>query len=144
MADLNPGGSAVASVVAKQMPLWRTTRYRREAESPDSAKFTAELKQANSPNHAGLGQNVLYVDGYVEFQPTPFCGMPRPVPGDVGPRDNIYIRHFKLATGSPKPANADPIIGPPMDQYDSVLLPVASTGAAKRKAATAATKPSRP
>lgn len=34
-----------------------------------------ELARANSPNHAKVGQNVLYAYGNVEFSRTPFCGV---------------------------------------------------------------------
>src|SRR4051812_8319804 len=51
-------------------------------------KFDAEpftLAQANSNNHNKAGQNVLYADGHVSFQTTPYCGV-----GTGGRRDNIY------------------------------------------------------
>ena len=48
----------------------------------------AQIVAANSPNHAGDGQNVLYGDGHVDWSQTPFCGMPRRITGV--PRDNIY------------------------------------------------------
>ena len=35
------------------------------------------ISKLNSANHQKKGQNVLYVDGRVEFQTTPFCGPPR-------------------------------------------------------------------
>jgi hypothetical protein len=55
----------------------------------------------NSPNHAGLGQNVLYVAGHVKFQRCRRCG-------HVG--DDIYInRNRRLAAGC--------------DRFDSVLAP---------------------
>jgi prepilin-type N-terminal cleavage/methylation domain-containing protein/prepilin-type processing-associated H-X9-DG protein len=34
-----------------------------------------ELARANSRNHGGAGQNVLYADGHVSFQTTPYCGV---------------------------------------------------------------------
>jgi prepilin-type processing-associated H-X9-DG protein len=37
--------------------------------------------KGNSNNHDKAGQNVLYADGHVSFQPTPFCGLGN---------DNIY------------------------------------------------------
>jgi prepilin-type processing-associated H-X9-DG protein len=45
-----------------------------------------EMRRANSNNHGGAGQNVLYGDGHVDFQRTPYCGYR----GDDGPGDNIY------------------------------------------------------
>jgi prepilin-type processing-associated H-X9-DG protein len=43
------------------------------------------LAKANSNNHGQAGQNVLYADGHVQFQPTPYCGV-----GEGAVRDNIY------------------------------------------------------
>ena len=43
------------------------------------------LARANSTNHGQAGQNVLYADGHVQFQPTPYAGV-----GDGAVRDNIY------------------------------------------------------
>src|SRR5581483_2989744 len=83
-ADKNPGGD-----VAKA--------------TKDSSE--EQLKSANSPNHNGEGQNVLYGDGHVEFEKTPLCGVDQ---------DNIYARG--------EHAEGDPVIGSPMNANDSVLL----------------------
>lgn len=82
----------------------------------------AEMMKANSPNHGGEGQNVCYGDGHVEWQSTPFCGQAE---RQGGPRDNIYCRGAG-ATG-------DPIIGPGVGAFDSVLLPPADYKAAGSK-----------
>jgi len=54
----------------------------------------SEMQKANSNNHNGDGQNVLYADGHVEFQTTPFAGMVIVGNGNASfnPtfRDNIY------------------------------------------------------
>lgn len=97
MADLNPGGDALAKL--------------------EAGAAEEELKKGNSPNHDRMGQNVLYADGHVDWSATPFCGQKRE--DDVP--DNIYTRH--LAKDAPK--DADPIMGPAMDKEDSVLLPSA-------------------
>jgi prepilin-type processing-associated H-X9-DG protein len=47
--------------------------------------------ELNSPNHAFKGQNVLYLDGHVEFQSTPFAG---------AKNDNIWIRWVPVSPGS--------------------------------------------
>ncbi|HWP40530.1 MAG TPA: hypothetical protein VNL70_06350 [Tepidisphaeraceae bacterium] len=67
------------------------------------------MKQGNSRNHDGDGQNVLYGDGHVEFQATPFCGIER---------DNIYARRA-AASGL---ASGD-VVNSPYDGNDNVLLP---------------------
>jgi prepilin-type processing-associated H-X9-DG protein len=82
------------------------------------------MKDANTLNHNGDGQNVLYADGHVEFQNTPFCGMLRNA-GDSSPRfrDNIYT----YGAGS----RASPgvgVRGAPADALDSVLLPTSQDG----------------
>ena len=59
MADKNPGISALGSNVT-------------------APAYTAEpfdIAQANSNNHGRAGQNVLYADGHVAFQTTPYCGV---------------------------------------------------------------------
>ncbi len=84
-ADLNPGTTDGRNVLGLTIA------------SPSS-----EMRKANSTNHEGDGQNVLYGDGHVEFQNNPFCGTQR---------DNIYTSaDGKLAAS---PVNGD----------DSVLLP---------------------
>jgi prepilin-type processing-associated H-X9-DG protein len=97
MADLNPGGEALVKL--------------------DANAGEEELKKGNSPNHEQLGQNVLFADGHVEWVTTPFCGQKH----DDGTPDNIYTR----ALPKDAPKDADPIMGPAMDQHDSVLLPSA-------------------
>jgi prepilin-type N-terminal cleavage/methylation domain-containing protein/prepilin-type processing-associated H-X9-DG protein len=75
------------------------------------------MANANTNNHNGDGQNVLYADGHVEFQNTPFCGMLRPGAGINSFRDNIYT-----ASGGTNPTGGKTDEGP-QDQYDSIMLP---------------------
>ena len=89
-ADINPGGAALLQLTA--------------ASSPQ------QLHAGNSPNHAGVGQEVLYGDGHVEFQQTPFAG----VKGD-----NIYT-----AASAGGPSLDGSVAGPD----DSFLLPTATAG----------------
>jgi prepilin-type N-terminal cleavage/methylation domain-containing protein/prepilin-type processing-associated H-X9-DG protein len=60
------------------------------------------LEQANSLNHEQDGQNVLYADGHVTFQPTCLCGMSQ---------DNIYTNQANLVPESP------------LNSTDAILLP---------------------
>jgi prepilin-type processing-associated H-X9-DG protein len=82
------------------------------------------MSAANSPNHAGEGQNVLYADGHVDWNDTIFCGAPRPVAGarvGVTLRDNIFCFGADTNLSSPS-AGTD---GAPQDAADSVVLPTA-------------------
>ena len=75
-----------------------------------------DMQNANTNNHNGDGQNVLYADGHVEFQNTPFCGMIRPVASGQSFRDNVY-------TATNKEAKSGHTAGGPQDQLDSILYP---------------------
>jgi prepilin-type processing-associated H-X9-DG protein len=104
-ADMNPGAPAVVSV------------------TPNSTR--QQMMPANSRNHNGDGQNVLYADGHVEFQNTPFCGMPRNPAKPGAYRDNIYT--FGAGFGG---AAGVGVKGPHADAEDSVLLPSEPDGPA--------------
>jgi prepilin-type processing-associated H-X9-DG protein len=84
--DMNPG----------------VTEDRVNVATVTTVSSSADMRRANSPNHDGDGQNVLYGDGHVEFQQNPFVGVKR---------DNIYTSQFGGVVASS--ANGD----------DSVLLP---------------------
>ena len=101
-ADINPGPPGLLAV------------------TPTSPRV--QMAQANSRNHNGDGQNVLYAVGHVEFQNTPFCGMARPGATTTaqGFRDHIYTSS-KTNTGSTGSGN-------PIDQLDSILLPTDDVG----------------
>jgi prepilin-type processing-associated H-X9-DG protein len=62
------------------------------------------MEKANSRNHYGDGQSILFGDGHVEWFPNPFAGVNQ---------DNIYT-------------SADGSFGPPASMNDSVLLPVSN------------------
>ena len=94
-ADINPG---VGDSYDPQVP---------DVTSPVSA-----MKKANSRNHNGDGENVLYGDGHVEFQLNPFCGVKR---------DNIYT--ISGSTDGSKPKGSGIEGGSPKWAGDSVILP---------------------
>jgi prepilin-type N-terminal cleavage/methylation domain-containing protein/prepilin-type processing-associated H-X9-DG protein len=52
----------------------------------------------NSRNHEGVGQNVLYADGHVQWQTSPKCG--------IG-GDDIYVNQNGQPGGAPLSANDD-------------------------------------
>jgi prepilin-type N-terminal cleavage/methylation domain-containing protein/prepilin-type processing-associated H-X9-DG protein len=78
----------------------------------------ALMAAANSNNHGNKGQNVLYADGHVDFQTTPYCGALHP---DTGIRDNIYTAG--AGDGGITDESALPV-----DAHDSVLLPTDDQG----------------
>jgi prepilin-type processing-associated H-X9-DG protein len=82
------------------------------------------MADANTNNHNGDGQNVLYADGHVEFANTPYAGSPRPVAN--APRDHIYtagaIDNPGATTGAITGAKG------PQHQLDSYLLPTDDAG----------------
>jgi prepilin-type processing-associated H-X9-DG protein len=81
-----------------------------------------EMMGANTPNHRGDGQNVLYADGHVDWSGTVFCGAPRPVLN--APRDNIYAYGADTNVTTPSAG----FRGAPQDQFDSVIMPTFDIG----------------
>ncbi|QOV90815.1 type II secretion system protein [Humisphaera borealis] len=93
--------------------------------NPNSSSVTAvlytssrlEMARGNSNNHSNDGQQVVYVDGHVEWQTSPFCGIPvtnQPY------RDNIYTSGPATATATGSGSSAT---GLPNRRDDSILLP---------------------
>jgi prepilin-type processing-associated H-X9-DG protein len=89
-ADMNPGGDALLKLTA---------------QSP-----VAQMQEGNSLNHGREGQNVLYGDGHVAFESSPFSGVNQ---------DNIY-------TSGKTGDKALVVVGPPTGPDDSILLPTAN------------------
>jgi hypothetical protein len=77
-----------------------------------------EMKAANSNNHRNKGQNVVYGDFHVTFQPTPYCGAVHPTTGII---DNIYT----AGTGDNGICGDTAL---PVDAKDAVLLPTDDPG----------------
>jgi prepilin-type processing-associated H-X9-DG protein len=65
-ADFTRKGGATAKYLATQ-PAFVQEAWRGQAVSG--------AWELNSPNHAFKGQNVLYLDGHVEWQDHPYCGV---------------------------------------------------------------------
>ena len=108
MADKNPGVSPATGSNAAG-PAW------------DAAPF--DLARANSNNHDRAGQNVLYTDGHVAFQLTPYCGV-----GHEGERDNIYtaLQRTPVPRGQTPPVQGNGVVGRdvgPAWERDSYLVP---------------------
>jgi hypothetical protein len=69
---------------------------------PTTASSAKDMRRANSNNHDGDGQNVLFGDGHVDFLQNPFVGVQR---------DNIFTN------------KKGQVVASPVDATDSVLLP---------------------
>ena len=78
---------------------------------PNNTSSAKDMKQANSNNHDGDGQNVLFGDGHVEFLQNPFVGVQR---------DNIFTRQTTNSQVSDSWANT---LKGSFNANDSVLLP---------------------
>jgi len=89
-ADINPGTSGTDDDVVK----------------PNNTSSANTIKLANSNNHGGEGQNVLFGDGHVEFCKNPFVG----VQGD-----NIFTNQLGQVVASPRRQWEDSILLPTDD-----------------------------
>jgi len=83
------------------------------------------IVNANSNNHGGDGQNVLYADGHVDWTPTPYAGSPRPLTGT--PRDHIFTS-LSAAPTTALGTHIGDTTAQPWDQYDSFMLPTDDNG----------------
>ena len=82
-----------------------------KAEINIQANDSATIKSyGNSPNHAQAGQEVLYADGHVDFESTPFCGYET---------DNIFTRGGAAFNAAVGPS----MIDAPYTSGDTVMLP---------------------
>jgi prepilin-type N-terminal cleavage/methylation domain-containing protein/prepilin-type processing-associated H-X9-DG protein len=83
---------------------------------PNNTSSAKDMKFANSNNHDGDGQNILFGDGHVEFLQNPFVGVQR---------DNIYTRSAPGGISASGNDMAASLKGS-RDANDSVLLPTDS------------------
>lgn len=118
-----------------------------------------QLRSINSPNHDGDGQNVLYADGSVNFEVSPYTGVGRTRrQGATGPDDGDHL--FTALAAQPlvdtQPRHNEPgvtglNVGPAY-RYDAMLVPAAgypehylkpaaASSARARVPATQATQP---
>jgi len=100
--DLNPGKSG--------------TTYDVNAPT-DANSASSVMKKANSANHTGSGENLLYGDGHVSYEPNPFNGTKR---------DNVYtcgVANDDTKTTSTAACDANSDGANPKWYGDSVLIP---------------------
>jgi len=93
-----------------------TSNYDVTAPADQSASSSV-MKKANSPNHNGAGENLMYGDGHVQFESNPFSGTKRDCVYTNSPNDTT-------ATSQKEPTQAADNI--PGWQSDSVLIPTAT------------------
>jgi prepilin-type N-terminal cleavage/methylation domain-containing protein len=102
--DINPGVT--------------TPNYDVKAPANESSASSV-MRKANSPNHNGAGQNLMYGDGHVNFEANPFQGAKRDCVYTYSTADNITTSQQEPTIGSA--TNSTPGWG-----MDSVLIPTAS------------------
>lgn len=121
MNDTKPGGFALMADKNPGRPAAMV--------APDSSP--RDLAKANSPNHRGAGQNVLYADGSVGFIRTPYCGS-----GGTthSPGDNIYTARAARPATQPAHEVHFAVVGvvgrvySPVSNDDSYLVPTIEDG----------------
>jgi prepilin-type processing-associated H-X9-DG protein len=89
----------------------------------DQSAPALDFRKANSRNHGGAGQNVLYGDGHVAFERTPYCGY---YESRTGPRDNIYTADAAATTAPTTGPSSRGLFGrkfAPSKWGDSYLVP---------------------
>jgi len=115
---LNVTTGAEFAIFADKNPAGASGYDLSQANETSSSQF---MQKANSPNHQGQGENVLYGDGHAEFQQNPFCG---------SKRDCIYtVSGSTNGTGDITTNKANPPSGgtcSPKWSGDTVLLPTAN------------------
>ena len=106
-ADMNPGDSGTGGP--------QGTGTAPETVTTGSPPLVMQL--GNSLNHTSEGQNVLYADGHVEWQTTPFAGENRGQSSSTW-LDNIYT----VQTGT-LASTGGAVSGLPFDNLDTIMLP---------------------
>jgi len=105
--DMNPGDTGNGGP--------KGTGTAPETVSPSSAPL--DMQVGNSLNHISEGQNVLYGDGHVEWQVTPFAGETR------GQGSNTWQDNIFTVQPTSNAQSGGAVQGQPFDNLDSILLP---------------------
>jgi len=112
-ADMNPGDSTTGG------PTGNGT----SPASVDTTSAPLDMDRGNSNNHNNEGQNVLYADGHVEWQPSPYAGETRGQ-GTQTWQDNIYT--VAISTTSHTGGADGGSNSLPNDSFDTIMLPAAA------------------
>jgi len=91
-----PAGGPSANDAVTDKALNDRPRFEEDTDEPkqwnlDNQDGIKDAWEMNSPNHKFKGQNVLYLDGHVEWRTNPYCGTQY---------DNIWIMKQAAAGGS--------------------------------------------
>lgn len=106
-SDMNPGDSSTGG------PKGDGTR----PESVTTGSAPLDMQLGNSMNHNSEGQNVLYADGHVEWQSTPYAGENR------GQNSNVWLDNIYTVQTSNQASTGGVVSGLPYDDRDAVMLP---------------------
>lgn len=79
-----------------------------------------DMQMGNSLNHNSEGQNVLYADGHVEWQSTPYAGENR------GTNSNTWLDNIYTVQTSNLASSGGVVSGLPYDDKDAIMLPCAN------------------
>ena len=115
-ADINPGNTP------PPVPGTTTTIGPKDVD-PTSSR--TQMMGANSPNHLGEGQNVMYGDFHVEWYPSCFAGS-QIGSGSNTYQDNIYTANNASSSSGYSGKNAIGATSLPYDRFDTIMLPTAT------------------
>ncbi|HEY8751979.1 MAG TPA: prepilin-type N-terminal cleavage/methylation domain-containing protein [Tepidisphaeraceae bacterium] len=76
-----------------------------------------DMQLGNSLNHSSEGQNVLYADGHVEWQASPYAGENR------GLNSNTWLDNIYTVQTSNQASTGGVVNGLPYDDRDTIMLP---------------------
>jgi prepilin-type processing-associated H-X9-DG protein len=86
-------------------------------ESVTTGSPPLDMQLGNSLNHSSEGQNVLYADGHVEWQSTPYGGENR------GTNSNTWLDNIYTVAASNQSSTGGLVSGLPYDDRDAIMLP---------------------
>jgi len=106
-SDMNPGDVGIGGPQGKGTA----------PESVTTGSAPIDMQMGNSLNHNSEGQNVLYADGHVEWQSTPYAGENR------GQNSNTWLDNIYTVQTSNLASTGGVVSGTPYDDRDAIMLP---------------------